>query len=493
MSDPFLVINVRLPQRMFHGRGPSGEPEWPPSPARLFQALVAAAGEGRTDQQATALEWLECQNPPLIDTPARFEGSVRRTYVPNNDADQHGGEAGRMLKSVRPSHLPDDDTIRYVWSIAHEDRDRAATIAALSSKLRALGWGIDMAIGRGTVVDALHDSASNTTRWLPQPGVNQLGGPHLPVATVGTLAALDSDHDARMSRIQGDTQVLTDRSAPFDRVTYRTEQDMPIRPMRAFTLMNRDGRAASFWPSMTRDLTAMLRHQAHEVAKLADWPADDIEGYVCGHGNDGAPPPKQRLTYLALPSIGHRHSDGFIRNLAIAEAVGGDGRRLGDLTERLFGRQLIDQDGQSRATLMPIDESDKVTWRYHRQDRLIWASVTPVVFPGFNSTGTRNLQQIRVAPSTPISTLSGAARKTHKLILKMLAVADIPVHLIREIRLQKAPLWPNLPDVYKFEVHRYLQDRPRFHARLSFKHPVHGPITLGAGRFVGLGVFAAVQ
>ncbi|WP_409194161.1 type I-U CRISPR-associated protein Csb2, partial [Accumulibacter sp.] len=36
-----LLIAVRFHDGRFHGR-----PEWPPSPARLFQALVAAAATG---------------------------------------------------------------------------------------------------------------------------------------------------------------------------------------------------------------------------------------------------------------------------------------------------------------------------------------------------------------------------------------------------------------------------------------------------------------
>jgi len=39
---PRLVICVRFHQGRYHGR-PQGGADWPPSPARLFQALVAGA------------------------------------------------------------------------------------------------------------------------------------------------------------------------------------------------------------------------------------------------------------------------------------------------------------------------------------------------------------------------------------------------------------------------------------------------------------------
>jgi hypothetical protein len=40
-----LCITIRFldPVPQFHGRGDTGDPEWPPSPLRLFQAMVSAA------------------------------------------------------------------------------------------------------------------------------------------------------------------------------------------------------------------------------------------------------------------------------------------------------------------------------------------------------------------------------------------------------------------------------------------------------------------
>lgn len=38
-----ITIHVKFLDSMFRGRDFQGEPEWPPSPARLFSALVAGA------------------------------------------------------------------------------------------------------------------------------------------------------------------------------------------------------------------------------------------------------------------------------------------------------------------------------------------------------------------------------------------------------------------------------------------------------------------
>src|SRR5206468_5805590 len=91
MSD-YLCITVRFLQPYSHGRGDGGEPEWPPSPLRMFQALVAAGASRWRQQQFTdyahpALEWLQQQPPPLVVAPQHHVGVAVRVAVPNNDMD----------------------------------------------------------------------------------------------------------------------------------------------------------------------------------------------------------------------------------------------------------------------------------------------------------------------------------------------------------------------------------------------------------------------
>ncbi len=67
-SMPSLSIEVHLLEPLWHGAV-----DWPPSPFRLFQALVAGAYGGRWarrpnagERRAEAFQWLERQNPPTI-------------------------------------------------------------------------------------------------------------------------------------------------------------------------------------------------------------------------------------------------------------------------------------------------------------------------------------------------------------------------------------------------------------------------------------------
>lgn len=90
----YLCITVRYLQPYSHCRGDADEPEWPPSPMRLFQSLVAASA-GRFNERthlehsAPALRWLEQQADPIIVAPeATRADQPYRLYVPDNVTDR---------------------------------------------------------------------------------------------------------------------------------------------------------------------------------------------------------------------------------------------------------------------------------------------------------------------------------------------------------------------------------------------------------------------
>ena len=90
-----LVISVRLLDGRYHGAG-----DWPPSPARLFLALVAGAGMSGplTDLDRNALLWMEKLGDPVIAVPGKRDGHAVTIYVPNNDLDRVGGDLGRIAE-----------------------------------------------------------------------------------------------------------------------------------------------------------------------------------------------------------------------------------------------------------------------------------------------------------------------------------------------------------------------------------------------------------
>ena len=70
----YLSMSVTFLDPLFHGRGDGDVPEWPPSPMRLFQAMLAASRVGChnrewSDKHAAAFRWLERRKPPDIVAP----------------------------------------------------------------------------------------------------------------------------------------------------------------------------------------------------------------------------------------------------------------------------------------------------------------------------------------------------------------------------------------------------------------------------------------
>src|SRR5689334_20068625 len=84
----FFRLSVAFHDARFHGQGDGGIPEWPPSPLRAYQAMVAAcAARATIDQAKSALLWLEQQSTPTIIAPSVLRSQPYRIAVPNNDLD----------------------------------------------------------------------------------------------------------------------------------------------------------------------------------------------------------------------------------------------------------------------------------------------------------------------------------------------------------------------------------------------------------------------
>ena len=107
-----LLIAVRFHEGRYHGDADrvDAAQSWPPSPARLFQALVAGAARGAelpADDHA-ALVWLEGLDAPRIAAPPAWSGRGARHFVPNNDLDSVGGRPGQREQDPRGKTMEAD-------------------------------------------------------------------------------------------------------------------------------------------------------------------------------------------------------------------------------------------------------------------------------------------------------------------------------------------------------------------------------------------------
>lgn len=121
---PYLQISLTLPDETYHGQSDNGKPEWPPSPMRLFQAMVATAARGEdglSDEVSQALNWFAALPAPVIFTPRATFGIPLTTSVPNNSMDivasawSRGNESSkdanpathRAMKTIRTTYFAD--------------------------------------------------------------------------------------------------------------------------------------------------------------------------------------------------------------------------------------------------------------------------------------------------------------------------------------------------------------------------------------------------
>ena len=127
----YVRLTVRFLQPLVHGRSNGDEPEWPPSPLRVFQALVAAAAARWNERlmlehAVPALRWLQDQPVPEIVACSGIASTVpTQFYVPDNTAELlvpswKRGESGKVPKRtekvVLPTHL-DGEAVHYLFPI----------------------------------------------------------------------------------------------------------------------------------------------------------------------------------------------------------------------------------------------------------------------------------------------------------------------------------------------------------------------------------------
>lgn len=116
---PTFAIRARFPLRQFNAVDHDGEPEWPPSPARLAAALLSAAHDAGTPEVAESLFSLTA---PRIYAPR--VGSRRVSFshwVPVNNGLEYGDD-GRATKPL--------DVKERFQSLAQEPADRGVILGS---------------------------------------------------------------------------------------------------------------------------------------------------------------------------------------------------------------------------------------------------------------------------------------------------------------------------------------------------------------------------
>jgi len=455
------------------------QPEWPPHPDRVFQALVAAWGElGAAPDHVPALRWLEQLPPPELcaSNPAVLQRKTVKTYVPANDLEgstrsrEYGDPLLGLLPEARPrkerffpATIVGDGAFALAWPEAVPPPDVLDFLRTLSAEVTHIGHSSSMV--RMWITDA------PPPVFLCPAGEGQSGETHLRVPEAGRLDALEAAFAG------GGEGWRRPPMAMF--CAYRSPEAPAAVAQSLFDpnlIMLRRCGGDPLGLESTLALTQALRGT---LLKQAPGEAGRL---IAGHAPDGGPSEAVHLAILPLPFVGHEHADGHLLGLALALPRGLDRPSQDECLKALA--QALDPDsytlklvcGTVGETLLTPEERSAPplalrpsTWTHRSR---IWASVTPIVLDRFAPRRHRDQD--------------AEARAAIGLACERIGLPQpVRIHLLPVSRFTGAPAARSFPAILRKSdgVARW-----HIHAELEFPVEVEGPVLLGAGRFRGYGL-----
>jgi CRISPR-associated protein Csb2 len=434
--------------------------------------LVAGNARGPTIAESlrNALSWLESLEPPDIFTPQTQAGRALLTYVLNNV-----GARSRTPKTIQPTLLNGDRVVQYAWKFDASNADsvkHAEVLREAARHINALGWGIDLAVGNGNIVEALPPLTEQRVHYQPANAGFSLGL-DLRAPKRESLLSLERTYGDFLKRYEspGVTK-LESAGAIYDLCRYVVGAS---RPNVAFRFVNANGDTVSVRQQMIAPLVGLVRALANHPDVVASLGQENIDREVKGHPKEST---NDRVSILPLPTLHSGPTDGRIRRLMLAQPYESNGmlcERLG----RLFdGQELTvfsEDDRFPPIFLERMARRDSVLSFYTGVSR-VWASVTPVLLPGYDDRREhRGDHQKRLA-------------RAEQLACKALKHAGIDVPA--RVELSRVPYWTGSRHVQSYSPREKLSHYPRWHMLLTFERPLSGPLAIGAGRHCGFGVFA---
>ena len=452
--------------------------------------MAAWGARGERAEERRALEWLETQAAPEIAASGGEARSAATVFVPPNDPETGRVGDHTVMPALRrrqprrfPAYRPDDPVVRLVWREAEADDATVTALNALAADTPYLGHSASLTRCRFS----RNGSPERTT--LPRRRVYP-----------GRLAELERVYHANQRPSPGEPW----RAAPSGAI-------QPIRGVfsdRWLVLEHVDGampdlRASALVAKALRD-TIMAGYRRIGLG-------EQIPALVSGHTANGAPLAAPHLAIAPLAVVGWTHASGNVLGFAlvppdagallddesfqkaireVAPWMGEKGQREMCVAGDGFAVRLTPSGERARASLDPSP--------YVAPAR-IWASCTPIVL-------NRHLKATKGADRD---------KEAQELIARACEHSGLPAPARVTVRRGEAtgeawaiapskhsavngapsayPSGKSPPRWLRWRLPESLASRPLTHAVLRFEKPVRGPVILGAGRFMGLGLCRAFE
>ena len=440
------------------------------------------------EEDREALEWLEKLDAPMIAAPIARKGQPFSNFVPNNDSDLV--EAGsrplgkiRTSKTIRPHLFDARVSLLFIWSFdgGQHEEGYARSICKIAEGLYQLGRGVDMAWAQAEILDG---SGVETRLFgyegiVHRPSRNGTGVP-LSCPRKGSLASLETRFKWKRfgrSRDGGKVrQLYTQAPRPgFAPIAYDSSPERYLFELRTVDGAVRPLIAAAALVQEARDLAA--ERLCAETPKLAA----EVERYLIGRGASDADK-ATRVHIVPIPSIGHPHADMMIRRLAVY-APQSCPLAAADIAWAFAQVAWTSDDGVIDAELQPADD-DSMVRRFARRGRH-WRSVTPLALPV--------ALRRRIEPTRLVGEAKGTDERAIEETRAVAAVRHAVRHAgvrasIARVRVQREPFDRNGERAESFAAGTRFPKEALWHVTVSFTTPVAGPLLLGDGRYLGLGL-----
>ena len=521
--------------------------EWPPHPARLFSALVAAWAEvEKPDQEErSALEWIERQGAPAIAASAAVPRTTVSHFVPANDASiigrrfqerraeqvyglisqiranriGSGGELTKGLERLEKKLSKGRDVTSVVRRVGRTPIASARTLLpdgrnkqerhfpsmSPESPRVTYIWDTHPGSGISCVLDRLlsrvtrlgHASSLVSCRVAPTPPppthVVATNGAGMDLRTVrrGQLAELQRQHE----RHQG----VKPRSLPFTLVRYRPPTRAVPEPLRQpstsgeWIVFELAHESRAFPGTRCVELAAAMR-----TAILA-YAEDPIPEGVSGHRADGTPSRSPHTAIVPLPFAGFAHADGRLVGIALSIPNTMDRSSRSALFRAVgnWERTVRERSGSSREPLTLMLRGRATV----RLTRVVGTAHLASLRPRVWCEPSRRWASVTpvALPHHPGSLSRGTASARAKAWERAeaavrLACTHVDLPEPAAVALSLDPWITGSRRTTSFPAFRQPGRggkpvrRQLIHVALTFRQFVSGPLMLGTGRFFGLGL-----
>lgn len=464
MPTSGLAIRCQFLNGTYQAAAPGsiGEAEWPPHPARLHAALIAAGWAQGADafpaEAHAALRWLESLPPPALAYPRDVRPrTAPDVFVPRNLTGEEVRDVVGAMRSRRdpsrqsgrvsrrfPTSIVGDEPAWFIWE--SDDSAHRTALSGLAREVQYLGSS------RSPVCCDVAEEPPSGIVLVPEPG--DPVGTALRVATTGFTDELLAARGIYPPPTFGALQPYRATSEPAP-----PELKLLAGPFGELAVR-------AFEPAFPLTiLHAPLIARAFREAVLAH-AGDDAPPVL--HGHECNP----HVAFLPLANVGHTHATGQV--LGVAAAI---------------PRSVTAQDRD--AILHAVNRVERLdnivpgnSWRLHRGTGRTVRTLAPERWLG----PARRWQTV-----TPVILDRYPKRRQAEPVLEVLretftnAGAPMPSHLEWSRISWQAAAVPS--PAYRGHG---LPDGLRLHLDAIFAEPVRGPLLIGRGRYFGVGLFSPV-